>query len=330
IEEGSLKVKALEGEQEANRQMGEALERETKISNKLQQALGDLKIKQEQTDAALAQEKRAAYFNRIVLADRELAANRVDMAERLLDGCPKELQHFEWRWLKRLCHTEARVVPLADWAGTPGSFSPDGKSFVSLSADHNVRIWDLATGKASITLDKAYPSWNSGPAFSPDGKRLAWLSHTGAMKVWEISKPPTEGIRDVAQLFPANTGAPIKIDRSVFAALVNRSLTFNPDGSRLAFIQNQLAVQVWDVDNARSLHAFNKLKSQFHGIAFSSDGKKLAIGSGVSQGPGGDVTIVDLTTGKASRTFRAHTTAVHGVAFSPDGKSLATCAIDRL
>ena len=52
------------------------------------------------------------------------------------------------------------------------AYSPDGRTLASASADGTARLWDLATGKLTATLQspaaRAYCV-----AFSPDGKTLA-------------------------------------------------------------------------------------------------------------------------------------------------------------
>src|SRR5260221_9066949 len=55
------------------------------------------------------------------------------------------------------------------------------------------------------------------------------------------------------------------------------------------------------------------------GVAFSSDGERLASG-----GADSTVRVWDATTGQELATFRGHTGYVWSVAFSPDGNRLAS------
>jgi WD40 repeat protein len=65
-------------------------------------------------------------------------------------------------------------------------------------------------------------------------------------------------------------------------------------------------------------------------LAFSPDGKFLAIGGGSPESPAGEVELLNPTTGKIAAAWQAAAgTAVKTVAFSPDGGTLATAGDDN-
>ena len=65
-------------------------------------------------------------------------------------------------------------------------------------------------------------------------------------------------------------------------------------------------------------------------IAFSPDGTKLAIGSGLAS-RSGQLTIVTVVDGKAIKTMPdLHSDTVLGLAFSPDGRWLSSCGADKM
>src|SRR5262249_49592239 len=60
---------------------------------------------------ALEREQRDAYFHRITLAHRELSADNLAGALKVLDDCPKDLCDWEWHYLMRLCQVEPLILP---------------------------------------------------------------------------------------------------------------------------------------------------------------------------------------------------------------------------
>src|SRR5206468_2020998 len=69
-------------------------------------------------------------------------------------------------------------------------------------------------------------------------------------------------------------------------------------------------------------------------LAFSPDGRRLAVASGVS-GLVGEVRLYAIRAngqpeGKPERVLAGHQDVIHDLAFSPDGKLLATCGYDKL
>lgn len=65
------------------------------------------------------------------------------------------------------------------------AFSPDGRRVVSASADHSLKVWDVATGAELLTL-----SGHSEPVsdfgVSPDGRRIVSASYDKTLKLWDV------------------------------------------------------------------------------------------------------------------------------------------------
>jgi WD40 repeat protein len=64
-------------------------------------------------------------------------------------------------------------------------------------------------------------------------------------------------------------------------------------------------------------------------LAFSPDGKLLAVGGGFPD-QGGEVQLWDVPTGTARVTLRGHHGPVYALAFTPNGRTLATFSFDRM
>src|SRR5262249_43333149 len=88
--------------------------------------------------AAAAQHKldQVPYLHRVQLAYRAWLANDVARACQLLDECPPERRHWEWRYLSRLTRPLLELNEPSDGDSGPKShmvavqFSPDGRRLV--------------------------------------------------------------------------------------------------------------------------------------------------------------------------------------------------------
>jgi WD40 repeat protein/serine/threonine protein kinase len=231
------------------------------------------------------------------------------------------------------------------------AIAADGATVATTGPDQNVRLWDVATGKeraAPLLLEGAGYSL----AFSPNSKLLASAAVQGIVKLWDPvtgslqtsfklrrSRPAhlvfIEDGRTLAAVGVggnyANQGNDLTLwdvpegreresglatDAPVACADVSR------DGRTLALGLNQAAVQLWDMHANKAGPLWQTSTQVQSAIAFSPDGKTLAMGSNAA------VHLRDLAGGPAHAPHTLHKKWVYGLAFSPDGRLLASADED--
>ena len=100
-------------------------------------------------------------------------------------------------------------------------------------------------------------------------------------------------------------------------------------GLRQLHRQNGGAVTMWNVETGESVWSAEALQGRAYRLAFSPDGKSLAVGASRSSkiGPDtGEVTLLDADTGRMSAHAIVRGTSACEVAYTPDGSVLGICS----
>jgi serine/threonine protein kinase/WD40 repeat protein len=284
------------------------------------------------------------------------------------DGTPLQLVVSEEPALSVLLWDVARKQAVRQFsvpgkgAGNPtaAALSPDGSRVaVSLSApeDGMVVIWEAGSGKLLHRL----PQKASALAFAPDASLLATGDADGTITVVHLAggerigplaaghtaiqalafsrdrlrREEAAGAASPWLLAAGDAGGLVAIwdlQRRVPRTLAHGShygvhtVAFSPDGVTLASAGRHFA-KLWDVTTGRLLLQL-PTGNYLTALAFSPDGRRLAVGAQAAFGSKARVIVWELEDGRGLCWLRGLAEHVAQVRFSPDGRLLAALSHD--
>jgi WD40 repeat protein len=205
------------------------------------------------------------------------------------------------------------------------AYGPDGRLLATAGRDGTAIIWAAESGEAVHVL-AGHTDVVNGAAFSPDGGLLATASADRSVIVWETATG--QKLRTLIG-HDADKPGGVPLFRGVIAAAFGPQC-LDPSGTPpgpcpLATVGMDGQLIVWDAQSGQRLFDYQDAIGGLKSVAFSPDGKLLAIGStGEPVDTIGTATIVEVASGEILSTMPGHAGWVWGLAFSPDGERLAT------
>ena len=209
------------------------------------------------------------------------------------------------------------------WKGKVGqpfavAFSGDGKKVVASGWDSKVHVWDAATGEeTAASRGSGHTGWVNGMSFLPDRKTLISAANDSKVIFWDTSRG-----RELRHLDGPGKRA--------------WCLAVAPDGKTFATGCHDQGVALWDVRTGKVTSTI-KVEGSVRGVAFSPDGRRLAVvtdenmnDGSIKPVTGNGAGVWDLATGNLLFRLEGHESGVRAVAFSPDGKFIATGGADKL
>jgi WD40 repeat protein len=198
------------------------------------------------------------------------------------------------------------------------AFSPDGSilasaghsdSSVDRDNPHIVRLWDIAAGQHVATLP--HQTYVQSVAFSPNGLLLA----TGSGSIFGADD-------NTVRLWDVASTSNIAVLRGHDGPVT--SVTFSPNGTRVASASSDGTVRLWDVASGRETMELRGHSDAVTSVAFNPTMPVLASGSSDET-----IRLWDVASGTTLTTLRQPRSPIGSVAFSPDGRLLAAACQDR-
>jgi WD40 repeat protein/serine/threonine protein kinase len=325
-------------------------------------------LRSAETSAAIANEQRSLAERRELEAEESRYASDMRLAQQAVsDGnlgravslleryIPKpgkaDLRGFEWRYLCWACQGGSQTTYRGHTDQVNSvTFSPDGRTLATASADTTVHLLDVASRQERDTIHLDGPGVMAVD-FTPDGKLLACATGN-----WRKSAEPGAVFlydRDSKRIVDKLTGHKKAVNSVAISATgtllataseddstmlwqidvtprkelghfpghsggVNAAI-FSPDSRILAAGSGDGSLQIWKVDTQQIVANTIAHVSGIMSLAFAHDGKTLLIGS-----RDGGLLFWDVDRGKIVKSIDAKQGLIDSIAFSHDGKWFAT------
>jgi WD40 repeat protein/DNA-binding SARP family transcriptional activator len=191
------------------------------------------------------------------------------------------------------------------------TFTPDGRSVVTVGNDSRLLVWDVTSGSVRTTLAETGDMPLRGAVLSPDGTTAYTTDRTRDVIVWDLSSSH-------------------RLDRPFTAGTGYRGwpwFAMSPEGKLLAVASGPRrdgsgklgTIALVDTSALRVVYRYHYRHGSPQGMAFSPDGATLAVGF-VSHEEN-DVRLLDVASGRITATLEAPQRTV-ALKFSPDGRML--------
>jgi WD40 repeat protein len=179
-------------------------------------------------------------------------------------------------------------------------FSPDGRHLVTSSTDTTARVWNAETGRTVCVLS-GHTDFVQPACFDGRGSRVVTASWDRTARIWDSSTG-----RELARL------------GDLGALLLNAR--FDPAGEHVVGVADNRFAAVWNVATGERLFTLEHPDRLEQAVAFSRDGRHLALASGHA------AYLWDARTGEKLAVFRHSEPAFHveDLAFTRDGRTLVS------
>jgi len=216
-------------------------------------------------------------------------------------------------------------------------FSPDGRFLLTAGREGTVSIWEFARDDLAAfargKIDEDHASHDPWPGRAGMKTQRWGFDRDGSDAIAPTGDLAVQQCDGLVRLLDARSGQPV--GRPILARWPSfTTVAFSPDGRRVAIpsIDNGIApdrsiwsaCQVWDTTTGRPVSPLLPHQNWPAGLAFSPDGKTLAVGDYA-----GSVSLWEVEAGRLVGGRRLPVGAITiNVAFSPNGRFLAAAGAE--
>jgi WD40 repeat protein len=181
---------------------------------------------------------------------------------------------------------------------------PNEEKAISASQDKTLKVWDLESGRALLTLE-GHSDGIRRLAVTPDGTRVVSASDDRTLKVWDL-----------------RTG-------HYTATLVGHSdrvsgVAVTADGKRTVSASFDRTLKVWDLESGRALLTLEGHGDAVMDVAVTPDGNRA-----VSASADRMLKVWDLVKGVETSTLAGHSDAVISLDLTADGSRVISASSDE-
>jgi eukaryotic-like serine/threonine-protein kinase len=157
-------------------------------------------------------------------------------------------------WDARTGAAASPVMTYPDRSQIPAIFKPDGSAFAAPSADHTIRLWDVATAKP-LGVVGTLRNECFALAFRPDGRSLVAVELPGIVHKWPIPEPSVRTIADLVQHVQLRTDRELDPGKSPVALSPERRRQLRAEGGDAPLMPETTDEAAWHEAIARDAEA---------------------------------------------------------------------------
>jgi len=162
---------------------------------------------------------------------------------------------------------------------------------------------------------------------SANTDRIKTVCQLGRGMIWELAMSPdgkTLGVSSSLGIWLYAMQALDAAPRLLGSSENCTRLTFNPDGTVIAFDRKDKTARRWNAASGQTFSPLSGFDNVLRDVAFSPDGQKLASESNSDR----IVWVWDVASGQLIISLSGYAKALTSLAFSHDGRRLAAGSVD--